>query len=230
MSSRAGLVVLLVGAAALGGAFWYARTRQASGDQGGGGMIFPDFRIPSLDELQGDAGTWGADVYQAAESAASDAVDLTAGILEKVGIKVRDWQATAARPENAPYVDAMHRAEQRHGIPSDMLVRLAWQESRFRRDIIEGRKVSSAGAVGIMQIVPKWHPNVNPLDPFASIDYAAGYLAQLYRQFGTWAEALAAYNWGPGNLRKYGLARAPLETRNYYGQILADLGMGGTYA
>lgn len=129
------------------------------------------------------------------------------------------------------YRQAVTAAELREGLPHDLLARLLWQESRYREDIINGSVVSSAGAQGIAQIVPRWHPNVNPLDPFASIDYAARYLRDLRRQTGSWPLALAAYNWGIGNLNnaltKYGrqnvLAYAPKETRNYVTEIAADV-------
>ena len=90
--------------------------------------------------------------------------------------------------------------------------------------------ISSAGAMGIAQIVPKWHPDVDPLNPTQSIYYAAQYLKNLQKQFGEWRKALAAYNWGPGNLSKaiikYGddwLDYAPTETRNYVTQIWGDI-------
>lgn len=136
-----------------------------------------------------------------------------------------NWQP----PERAaPYIDVIRETEQAEGLPHNLLARLLWQESRYRADIIEGRTVSSAGAVGIAQIVPRWHPNVNPLDPIASIRYAGRYLRDLYSMFGNWEQALAAYNWGPGNLSKVKndpqwLARAPLETRNYVNQITGDV-------
>lgn len=135
------------------------------------------------------------------------------------------WQP----PERAaPYLDVIEETEQAEGLPNNLLARLLWQESRYRADIIEGRTVSSAGAVGIAQIVPRWHPSVDPLDPVASIRYAGGYLRDLYNMFGSWEQALAAYNWGPGNLSKVKnesdwLARAPLETRNYVTQIGGDV-------
>ncbi|MCL4315637.1 MAG: lytic transglycosylase domain-containing protein, partial [Gammaproteobacteria bacterium] len=145
---------------------------------------------------------------------------------------VRDWQEVAARPENQKYVAALHAAEDANAIPRGLLVRLAYQESRFRADIISGAVRSSAGALGIMQIVPRWHPGVDPLDPFASITYAAGYLARLKRKFDTWERALQAYNWGEGNLSRWlagDIQTMPSETRNYSAQILADLGTGGVY-
>lgn len=132
-----------------------------------------------------------------------------------------------------PYRNSITAAEIREGLPHNLLARLLWQESRYRPEIIDGTVKSPAGAVGIAQIVPRWHPTVNPLDPFASIDYAARYLRDLRRQTGSWDMALAAYNWGIGNLNKaittYGranvLAFAPKETRDYVSQITGDLGM-----
>ncbi len=144
---------------------------------------------------------------------------------------INRWPGQA--PE--PYRNAITAAEIREGLPHNLLARLLWQESRFREDIITGRVTSPAGAVGIAQIVPRWHPDVNPLDPWASIDYAARYLRDLRRQTGSWETALAAYNWGIGNLNKalstYGrqnyLAYAPKETRDYVSQIRADVALSG---
>ncbi len=128
-------------------------------------------------------------------------------------------------PSAEPWLDTIRAAEDMNMIPRNLLARLLYQESRFRHDIITGQVRSSAGAVGIAQIVPRWHPDVDPLDPIASINYAAQYLRRLYRQFGSWDKALAAYNWGPGNVSRYGLASLPAETHNYITEILGDLGM-----
>lgn len=121
------------------------------------------------------------------------------------------------------WIPLLNQAEQKYGIPSNLLARMAYQESRFRDDIIYGTTSSSAGAQGIMQIVPAYHPGVNPLDPVAAIDYAGSYLAQLYTQFGSWPLAVAAYNAGPGNVNKYGGIPPFTETQNYVSQIFGDL-------
>lgn len=133
-------------------------------------------------------------------------------------------------PGNQEYVDYIATVEASNGIPAGLLTRLAWQESRFREDIITGQTVSKAGAKGMFQLMPIHWTYVNPLDWQASAEYAAAMLLRLYRRFGTWALALAAYNWGEGNLSKFGIAAAPLETRNYYSQILADAGLEVTFA
>lgn len=127
------------------------------------------------------------------------------------------------------YRGAIRRAELAHGLPDGMLGRLLWQESRYRPEIIDGRVRSPAGAIGIAQFMPATAADekINPLDPFQAIDGAARYLAKLYRTTGAWDKALASYNWGVGNVTRKGLDRAPEETRNYFTQILADLGMMG---
>lgn len=168
---------------------------------------------------------WTADTLEGFTQTADDV--LTEVSETFINLMPVSWTLNMWTPEKVPvtYRAAIAAAETANGLPSGLLARLLYQESRYRPEIINGTVKSRAGAVGIAQIIPRWHPGVNPLDPLASIDYAAAYLAKLYRQFGAWPLALAAYNWGPGNVAKNGLTGAPTETRNYWSQILADLGL-----
>ena len=127
--------------------------------------------------------------------------------------------------EGARFSEYFADAENKYNIPKNLLARVAYQESRFRDDIITGEVVSSAGAQGIMQIVPKWHPDVNPYNIPEAIDYAGKYLSNLYKSFGSWQLALAAYNFGQGNVRKWlaGEKSLPTETRNYVNEIGGDI-------
>lgn len=127
-------------------------------------------------------------------------------------------------PRGIEFKHVFEAAEIEHDIPYGLLARQGWQESRFRQDIITGTKLSGVGALGIMQIVPKWHPTVDPLDPVASIRYAARFDSQLHKIFGTWELALAAYNWGPTNVQRHAYNRIqwPLETVKYASEILSD--------
>lgn len=146
--------------------------------------------------------------------AISDAVD---SVAEAVGISTWTPAKIPAR-----YRAAIGNAETAHGLPENMLARLLWQESRYKADAR-----SQAGALGIAQFMPTTarEMGIDPLIPSQAIPAAAKYLAGLYGRFGNWQEALAAYNWGQGNVARKGLANAPAETRNYFAQILADLGM-----
>lgn len=117
------------------------------------------------------------------------------------------------------------QAEYTHGVPPLLLARMAQQESNYDPDAR-----SSAGALGIMQIVPRWHPDVNPLDPSSAINYAGELLRRHFERFGSWAKALAAYNAGPTRtateIKDGGvnwLAGMPAETQNYIARITADV-------
>ena len=90
-----------------------------------------------------------------------------------------------------PYAADIQAAERTNSLPTNLLGRLLWQESRFRLDVISGEVKSSAGAVGIAQIIPRFHPRVDPTNAIASIYYAAGLLADHKNRFGTWPLALS---------------------------------------
>lgn len=118
----------------------------------------------------------------------------------------------------APYLDKIAEVEKLHDMPNNLIAAMAMQESGFNP-----KAKSSAGALGLMQIVPKYHPGVNTNDPDMSIEYGAEYLAKLKARFGSWELALAAYNWGPGNLRNHGIEQAPKETRDYVKKIMGRI-------
>ena len=111
-------------------------------------------------------------------------------------------------------------AENRYAIPHGLLSRLAYQESNYN-----AAARGPNGEVGLMQIIQKWHPTVNPFDPIDSIYYAARILKGYYNEFGNWKAALAAYNWGETNVRNKGYLSAPQSTKNYYNAILRDIGL-----
>jgi soluble lytic murein transglycosylase-like protein len=109
-------------------------------------------------------------------------------------------------------------ASTEYGLPVGLLSRVAWQESHYKPDA-----VSPDGASGIMQIVPRYHPGVDPFDPAQAISYAAGYLRDLFNRFDSWPLALAAYNAGPGKVEKYsGIPPFP-ETVEYVYGIMRDV-------
>lgn len=127
------------------------------------------------------------------------------------------------------YRRAIDVAERAYSLPHNLLARVLWQESRFRDDIITGAMMSPKGALGIAQFEPGTAKdlNIDPLDPCEAIPAAAAYLRSLYGAAGwSWRKALAAYNWGIGNVQRKGIDAAPRETHDYYTQILADLAMG----
>lgn len=152
------------------------------------------------------------------------AVDQVKDALKGLGLWSRDV------PERFRELFATTGAQYR--LPPGLLEAVAYRESRFREDIIDGRVRSTAGAVGILQIVPRWHPELGEagaLDPIRAVPYAARYLRSLFVTFGSWKLALAAYNWGQGNLSKAdpskGAAAWPDETRIYVAEIAGNAGL-----
>ena len=131
--------------------------------------------------------------------------------------------------EGPQWLPALHAAEIKHGIPTNLLARIAYQESHFRHDIISGKVRSSVGAIGLMQLMPHWFPNAG-VSIIADIETAADLLASLYRRFHDWQTAVAAYNDGGGNIDKVlkGEKQMPLETRNYVAQVFADVPVPGS--
>ncbi|WP_375591982.1 lytic transglycosylase domain-containing protein [Chitiniphilus eburneus] len=142
-----------------------------------------------------------------------------------------EFRASITAGRGNQYFNELESIGGRYGLPPYMLPRVAYQESRFRDDIITGKTKSSAGAAGMFQLMPVHWSAVNPLDWRAAGDYAARYLLGHFKRFGNWPAALAAYNWGQGNVAKhlntYGalrLEKLPSETRNYVNEIMRDLG------
>lgn len=123
--------------------------------------------------------------------------------------------------------------EQQHGLPSGVLTRLVHQESRGNCDAVN----KGSGATGLCQFMPATARGmgVNPRDPVSSINGAAKYLEQMMDMFdGDIEKALAAYNYGPGNMRKLlrnhpsdWKAHLPKETSDYI--VKVGSGIGQTY-
>lgn len=84
-------------------------------------------------------------------------------------------------------------------------------------------KNEGSGASGIAQIVPKWHPGVDPWEPIGALKYAAKWMRELLDRYkGSYPHALAAYNWGPGRVDKWSGKKEdlPAETQKYLAAIL----------
>ncbi len=123
------------------------------------------------------------------------------------------------------YVQTIEQAAASNGIPASLLSALLYHESRF-----EPAVVSSAGAEGIAQFMPSTAAGmgVNPLNPTQAINGAAQLLGSYTRQFGSYADALAAYDAGAGAVEQYGGVPPYAETQAYVPAVLALAGLSGS--
>lgn len=157
------------------------------------------------------------------------------GFIDYFTVRNRDYTRTMQRKQDL-YFPMFEQYLEQYKLP-DELKYLSIIESG-----LNPRAVSKARAVGLWQFMSgtgRYFGLYNDyyrddrMDPEKSTDAACRYLAQLYRIFGNWELALAAYNSGPGTVRKAvrrsGYKKSfwevyphlPRETRAYVPQFIA---------
>lgn len=119
------------------------------------------------------------------------------------------------------FEDKINHYADKHGIPRDLAMRQVAQESSFNPNA-----VSKVGAAGLLQLMPGTAADLgltdaDRFDPDKNLDAGFKYLAQQYKTSkGNWGLALAAYNAGPANVRKYNGIPPFAETQEYVKKIL----------
>lgn len=113
--------------------------------------------------------------------------------------------------------DIIDRASRRFGVDRELIRAVIKAESGF-----DPRAVSSAGAQGLMQLMPSTAKMLgvkDPFDPEQNVMGGTRFLKDLLQRYdGDVDSALAAYNWGPGNLEK-STGSLPRETRDYLKKV-----------
>ncbi|XXQ69261.1 LysM peptidoglycan-binding domain-containing protein [Neisseriaceae bacterium B1] len=138
---------------------------------------------------------------------------------------------------STPFMYHITQEVQKRGMPAEIAL-LPFIESAY---VTKAR--SHVGASGLWQFMPAtgrhYGLEQTPLydgrhDIYAATDAALNYLEYLHGLFGDWSLALAAYNWGEGNVSRairraqeqglpptYENLKMPAETRNYVPKLLA---------
>ena len=106
------------------------------------------------------------------------------------------------------------------GVDPAIALSIARTESGFRH---EAR--SSHGAVGVFQLMPSTARRMgyNPYLLNENIKAGITYYKKMYNMFGSVELALAAYNAGPGNVKKYNAVPPYAETRRFVNKIMTDV-------
>jgi soluble lytic murein transglycosylase-like protein len=124
-------------------------------------------------------------------------------------------------PSSVPYAAQITAAAKANGIDPALLAGLIKQESGFNPNA-----GSPAGARGLTQLMPSTAAGLgvsNVLDPAQSIQAGAKYLKQQLDTFGgDVTKALAAYNAGPGAVKRFGGVPPYAETQNYVRAVQAN--------
>lgn len=107
------------------------------------------------------------------------------------------------------YSEYVRKYSEMYDVPEEVIFATIRTESDF-----VSNAVSSAGAIGLMQMMPdtfRWLCEKNGesledgmlYDPETNIRYGTFYLSYLYSEFGLWETVYAAYNCGPGRVKEW---------------------------
>ncbi len=131
-------------------------------------------------------------------------------------------------PSNDPWGPYVREAAARFRVPEQWVRAVMRQESGGRE-----QAVSSAGAMGLMQVMPATYAGLrarhslgeDPYDPHNNVLAGTAYIREMYDRYGS-PGFLAAYNAGPDRVDSYlaGAGGLPDETVNYLAAITPNLG------
>jgi hypothetical protein len=113
--------------------------------------------------------------------------------------------------------EIIHHAADKFSVDPDLIRGVIKAESNFN-----SHSTSPKGAMGLMQLMPSTARDLgvkNPYDPYENVMGGTRYLKGLLDRYdGDVDRALAAYNWGMGNVEKHP-GRLPKETKTYISRI-----------
>lgn len=124
------------------------------------------------------------------------------------------------------YADLIKQASEKYGVDPNLIAAVIKQESDFNPN-----DVSSAGAMGLMQLMPENLPELgidNAFDSYQNVMGGTQMLQKLCEYYNNdLAMVLMAYNLGQGNMETRGINsdsdidKAPAETQNYVPSVIA---------
>ena len=183
-------------------------------------------KAPSLDRaLEGDLRAAQSIAQQVAGGVARGVSEATSSPLEKVAEAPKKIAQVATEEvrkdffhKEVPFGSIIYKEAKKNNIRPELVAAVVEAESRFKPTARSG-----AGAVGLMQLVPrtgKWMGAKDLTNPAQNVAAGAKYLKYLSERFdGNETKIIAAYNAGEGNVKRFGGVPPFRETRKYVAKV-----------
>lgn len=146
-------------------------------------------------------------------------VDLGSGSQPIPNVRCMGLSPRSVHKRAKRYSKSVEKLAARYSIDANLVRAVMTRESCF-----DNSARSYVGAMGLMQLMPEtaaWLKVEDPTDARQNLRAGVRYLASLKKRFGTTELALAAYNAGPGNVKRYNGIPPFKETRYYVKSVMS---------
>ncbi|TGN14529.1 lytic transglycosylase domain-containing protein [Leptospira ilyithenensis] len=118
---------------------------------------------------------------------------------------------------NTDLMSFLEKTAMERGVDPNLVKAVVKAESNFKTNA-----VSPKGAMGLMQLMPKTADMLgvdDPMNPYDNLSGGINYLGDMLERFGKTEEAIAAYNAGPGAVKKHKGVPPYSETQDYVSKV-----------